>query len=184
MHGTSRTKPAERAAATGVNAVVWIEPGRALIVRGGAGAELTSLELPIPSTPAVTPPALAEVAHSIGAVDRVLVLGMDEPGRRCPGSDGRGHARRTARGPALGATRESRPGLALERPSRASSASAPGISDTARIARAVRQGRATVRHTRSRDGRHSRAKGSPGEHHGAGSERATSLWRSEPRSEV
>jgi hypothetical protein len=78
MHGTSRTKPAERAAATGVNAVVWIEPGRALIVRGGAGAELTSLELPIPSTPAVTPPALAEVAHSIGAVDRVLVLGMDE----------------------------------------------------------------------------------------------------------
>ena len=40
--------------------------------------ELSSLELPIPATPAVTPPALAEVAHSIGAVDRVLVLGTDE----------------------------------------------------------------------------------------------------------
>ena len=78
MHGTSRTKSAEKPGATGVNAVVWIEPGRALIVRGGAGAELTSLKLPIPSTPAVTPPALAEVAHSIGAVDRVLVLGADE----------------------------------------------------------------------------------------------------------
>jgi hypothetical protein len=78
MHGTSRTKPAEKPVATGVNAAVWIEPGRALIVRGGAGGELTSLELAIPSTPAVMPPALAEVAHSIGAVDRVLVLGADE----------------------------------------------------------------------------------------------------------
>ena len=78
MHGTSRPKPAEKPAATGVNAVVWIEPGRALIVRGGAGAEISSVELPIPATPAVTPPALAEVAHSIGAVDRVLVLGTDE----------------------------------------------------------------------------------------------------------
>jgi len=78
MHGTSRPKPAEKPAATGVNAVVWIEPGRALIVRGGAGAAISSVELPIPATPAVTPPALAEVAHSIGAVDRVLVLGTDE----------------------------------------------------------------------------------------------------------
>jgi hypothetical protein len=78
MHGTSRTKPAEKPAATGVNAVVWIEPGRALIVRGGEGTELSSRELPIPATPAVTPPALAEVAHSIGAVDRVLVLGTEE----------------------------------------------------------------------------------------------------------
>jgi hypothetical protein len=77
MDGTSRTQPAEKPAATGVNAVVWIEPGRALIVRGD-DAEHTSLELPIPATPAVTPPALAQVAHSIGAVDRVLVLGMDE----------------------------------------------------------------------------------------------------------
>ncbi len=78
MHGTSRPKPAEKPAATGVNAVVWIEPGRAIIVRGGEGAETSSVELSIPTTPAVTPPALAEVAHSIGAVDRVLVLGVDE----------------------------------------------------------------------------------------------------------
>ena len=78
MDGTSRSMPAEKSRATGVNAVVWIEPGRALIVRGGEGAESTSTELPIPATPAVMPPALAEVAHSIGPVDRVLVLGTDE----------------------------------------------------------------------------------------------------------
>ena len=34
MHGTSPTGSAEQATLTGVNAVVWIEPGRALIVRG------------------------------------------------------------------------------------------------------------------------------------------------------
>jgi hypothetical protein len=34
--------------------------------------------VPIPSAPAATPPALAQVAHSIGPVDRVLVLGHDE----------------------------------------------------------------------------------------------------------
>jgi hypothetical protein len=78
MQGTSPTGSAEQATLTGVNAVVWIEPGRALVVRGGDGGELSTLELPIPATPAVTPPALAEVAHSIGAVDRVLVLGTDE----------------------------------------------------------------------------------------------------------
>ena len=78
MRGTSRTESQEKPAATGVNAVVSIEPGRALIVRGGDGVELSSLELTIPAAPAVTPPALAEVAHSLGAVDRVLVLGTDE----------------------------------------------------------------------------------------------------------
>ena len=78
MHGTARTRTADRPAATGINAVVWIEPGRAIVVRGGDDAELTSLELPIPHQPAVTPPALAEVAHTIGDVDRVLVLGVDE----------------------------------------------------------------------------------------------------------
>jgi hypothetical protein len=78
MQGTSPTGSAEQATLTGVNAVVWIEPGRALIVRGGAGLRPTSMELPVPATPAVTPPALAEVAHAIGTVDRVLVLGSDE----------------------------------------------------------------------------------------------------------
>ena len=58
--------------------MVWIEPGRAIVVRGGDEAELTSQELPIPYQPAITPPALAQVAHTIGDVDRVLVLGVDE----------------------------------------------------------------------------------------------------------
>ena len=78
MHGTTRARTADRPAPTGVNAVVWIEPGRALVVRGGDGAEPASMELPIPALPGMTPPALAEVAHSIGDVDRVLVLGTDE----------------------------------------------------------------------------------------------------------
>ncbi len=75
MHGTARRRTPERTTALGVNAVVWIEPGRAIVVRGGDGAELASTELRIPAAPAMTPPALAQVAHSIGAVDRVLVLG-------------------------------------------------------------------------------------------------------------
>jgi hypothetical protein len=58
--------------------VVWIEPGRAIVVRGGDGPEYSFRELRIPSTAAVTPPALAEVAHSIGIVDRVLVLGQGD----------------------------------------------------------------------------------------------------------
>ncbi len=75
MHGTTRRRTTERPAKIGVNAVVWIEPGRAIVVRGGDDAELASTELRIPAAPAMIPPALAEVAHSIGAVDRVLVLG-------------------------------------------------------------------------------------------------------------
>jgi hypothetical protein len=77
MHGTSRPKIADRPAA-GVNAVVWIEPGRAIVVRGGDGAELRSMEVPIPFAAASTPPALAEIAHTIGEVDRVLLFGVDE----------------------------------------------------------------------------------------------------------
>ncbi len=80
MHGLSRARAAAAKAPTPahMNAVVWIEPGRALVVRGGDGAELPAMELPVPSVAAVTPPALAEIAHSIGRVDRVLVLGVDE----------------------------------------------------------------------------------------------------------
>jgi hypothetical protein len=78
MHGTAHPKPQSKPAATGINAVVWIEPGRAIVVRGGDGAELPAMELPIPHVAAVTPPALAEVAHVIGEVDRVLVLGVGE----------------------------------------------------------------------------------------------------------
>ena len=78
MHGTAHPRAAAKPAASGVNAVVWIEPGRAIVVRGGEGAALASVELPIPHLAAVTPPALAEIAHAIGDVDRVLVLGVDE----------------------------------------------------------------------------------------------------------
>jgi hypothetical protein len=78
MHGTTRTRPAARRAPTGVNAVVWIEPGRALLVRGAPGDEPASIETVIPSAPTATIPALAQVAHGIGDVDRVLVLGPDE----------------------------------------------------------------------------------------------------------
>lgn len=75
MHGTARRRNPEQPTTVGVNAVVWIEPGRAIVVRGGDAAPLASTEVIIPAAPAITPPALAEVAHSIGAVDRVLVLG-------------------------------------------------------------------------------------------------------------
>jgi hypothetical protein len=78
MHGTTRPRPARHEAGTGVNAVVWIEPGRALVVRGGDGDEYAMLELPVPYVSTATPPALAEIAHRIGEVDRVLVLGTDD----------------------------------------------------------------------------------------------------------
>jgi len=78
MHGTTRPRPVSHRAGTGVNAVVWIEPGRALVVRGGDGVEHPMVELPVPYVPAATPPALAEIAHRIGEVDRVLILGTDD----------------------------------------------------------------------------------------------------------
>lgn len=78
MHGTTRPRPTIHPVGTGVNAVVWIEPGRAMIVRGSAAEEPAALELPIPHPPTETTPALAEVAHRIGVVDRVLVLGADD----------------------------------------------------------------------------------------------------------
>jgi hypothetical protein len=78
MHGSTRPRPAANPSGTGISAVVWIEPGRALVVRGEDGAELASYEVMIPDLAAVTPPALAEVAHSIGNVDCVLVIGTDD----------------------------------------------------------------------------------------------------------
>jgi hypothetical protein len=78
MHGTTRLRPARQGVGTGINAVVWIEPGRALLVRGGDGDDHATLELPVPYESAATPPALAEIAHRIGEVDRVLVFGNDE----------------------------------------------------------------------------------------------------------
>jgi pyrrolidone-carboxylate peptidase len=78
MHGKSRPRPPARPTATGINAVVWIGPDRAIVVRGGDGGEVASSEVRIPPLLAETPPALAEVAHSIGRVDHVLVLGAAE----------------------------------------------------------------------------------------------------------
>jgi hypothetical protein len=78
MHGTTRTRSAVHPAATGVNAVVWIEPGRAIVVRGSATGQPETLEVRIPHAPTEAAPALAEVAHRVGAVDRVLVLGIDD----------------------------------------------------------------------------------------------------------
>ncbi len=78
MHGTTRVRPATHGAGTGINAVVWIEPGRAIVVRGSDGGGYATTELPVPRATAATPPALAEVAHRIGDVDRVLVLGHDD----------------------------------------------------------------------------------------------------------
>ncbi|MEO5964267.1 MAG: hypothetical protein ABIR11_02285 [Candidatus Limnocylindrales bacterium] len=78
MHGTTRTRPSAVATRTGVNAVVWIEPGRALLARGAVGEEPTVIETPIPHTPTATLPALATVARQVGEVDRVLILGTDE----------------------------------------------------------------------------------------------------------
>jgi hypothetical protein len=77
MHGTTRLRPASHGVGTGINAVVWIEPGRAILVRGDGEVHAT-LELPVPHQPAAMPPALAEIAHLIGDVDRVLVLGDEE----------------------------------------------------------------------------------------------------------
>ncbi len=78
MHGSTRTRPHREHTGSGVNAVVWIDRGRAIIVRGSATGEPASLELPIPSVTTDTPPVLAEIAHRIGDVDRVLVLGADD----------------------------------------------------------------------------------------------------------
>lgn len=77
MHGATRTRPVVRRTSTGVNAVVWIEPGRAIVVRGGRQGHAI-VEVPIPYLPTATPAALADIARRIGEVDRVLVLGTDD----------------------------------------------------------------------------------------------------------
>jgi hypothetical protein len=75
MHGTTRSRPTVQPAGSGIHAVVWIEPGRALVLRDGEGQ--APIEMPVPDVPTATPPALAEIAHLIGDVDRVLVMGND-----------------------------------------------------------------------------------------------------------
>ena len=77
MHGTSRTHPAPPLTERH-NAAVYIEPGRALVVRDLASGGIDTLEVGIPSQPAAVPPALAAVAHHVGQADRVLVMGQDD----------------------------------------------------------------------------------------------------------
>lgn len=78
MHGTTRTRTPVRPTGTGLNAVVWIEPGRALVVRDEEAGESSMIEVGIPAMYAAAPPALAEIAHRVADADRVLVLGADE----------------------------------------------------------------------------------------------------------
>jgi hypothetical protein len=78
MHGTPRTRPAIQPTGTGVNAVVWIERGRALVVRETPTGGYDEVEVLMPDAPATTPVALAEVAHQIGHADRILVMGPDD----------------------------------------------------------------------------------------------------------
>ena len=78
MHGATRARPTIHAAVSGVNAVVWLEPGRATVIRGSATGEPITHELPMPELPGATPPALAAVAHRIGLVDHLLVLGIPD----------------------------------------------------------------------------------------------------------
>ncbi len=75
MHGTTRTHATPQTVETGLNAVVWIEAGRALVVRGGHDDAPAPIEVTIPAAPTDATTALAEVAHRIGEVDHVLVLG-------------------------------------------------------------------------------------------------------------
>ncbi len=79
MHGATRTRHAATAAAarTGMNAVVWIGGGSAVVLRGD-GREVAESEVALPDDLGTTPLALAEVAHRIGRVDHVLVMGPDD----------------------------------------------------------------------------------------------------------
>jgi hypothetical protein len=79
MHGTPRTRmePAT-SKRTGRNAVVWIGQGRAYVLRDLEAGGIDEAIVPLPEVPAATPVALAEIAHRIGAVDRVLVMGSAE----------------------------------------------------------------------------------------------------------
>ena len=78
MHGTTRARTAPTSTRTGMNAVVWIGGGRALVVRDAEAGGFDESEVALPDALGATPLALAEVAHRIGAVDRVLVMGSDD----------------------------------------------------------------------------------------------------------
>lgn len=75
MQGTTRRRTQTAPAGPVLHAVVWIEPGRALVARrtaGAADAVVETLEV-VPG-----PLGIAEVAHRVGRADHVLVLGADD----------------------------------------------------------------------------------------------------------
>jgi len=76
MHGTARHSTPPTVA--GTDAVVWIEPGRALAVIGSPATAIETVELEIPSVSGHMPAALAELAHRLRAADRIVVFGTDE----------------------------------------------------------------------------------------------------------
>lgn len=81
MHGTTRARPAAHTARNGINAVVWIEPARAIIVRGGSGEEGSTVHLELTLDGAGSVPSaasLAQVAHTVVDAEHVLILGPDD----------------------------------------------------------------------------------------------------------
>jgi hypothetical protein len=74
MQGTTRAR-ITRPAKAGINAAIWIEPGRALVARGTAGGAKPTLE---EVSFAAGAAGLAEIAHRVGEADHVLVLGRDD----------------------------------------------------------------------------------------------------------
>ena len=64
---------------TGRRAVVYLEEDRALVVHGAAGEARREQEVPLPQDdPGRLPEALAAIAHVIGDVDTVIVLGRED----------------------------------------------------------------------------------------------------------
>jgi hypothetical protein len=79
MKGATRRRPAGRAPGQGVNAVTWMEPGMAVIARGRRTGDVAVQDVPLPlDKPPALAVAIAEVAHRVGDVDQVLVLGDDD----------------------------------------------------------------------------------------------------------
>lgn len=78
MHGAKRGAAKNPARTpSGAKAIVWIGDGRALVVRD-AGDRVDQAVVTLPVVPGATPPALADVAHRIGTVDRVVIMGAED----------------------------------------------------------------------------------------------------------
>jgi len=75
MQGMTRHRPAPSPAGPQRHAVVFIEPGRAIVARRTAGAADGVVET-LDVVPG--PLGIAAVAHHVGTADHVLVLGPDD----------------------------------------------------------------------------------------------------------